>query len=394
MTSTLHWRLSRFYFFYYFFVGLFTPYWGLYLQDLKFNAVEIGALLSLFHFSRIIAPNFWGWLADHTGQRAKWIRLSSFLGVLGFFGVFWADTFYLMFFTMMAMSIFTSSTLPLAESLTLSHLSTSKENNSYSRIRLWGSVGFITAAFLLGYLIDIFSIKTLVWGLLLAQLTIFILTFYIPEKKEQIIYPVKRSILDVIKNREVIAMLLGSGLMVSSHGLLYNFYSIFLTENNYSSFAIGALWSTGVIFEIFIFILMPKILKKINLKKILLISLALAVLRFFLIGNFVNNIYIIIFAQILHAATFGSFHVASIQIIEYFFNKDHHARGQSIYNSLTYGVGGAVGGLGGGLMISAYGANLTFMLSALLPLLGFVVIYFGLKNYPDTMPAKSITTLD
>lgn len=394
MTSTLHWRLSRFYFFYYFFVGLFTPYWGLYLQDLKFNAVEIGALLSLFHFSRIIAPNFWGWLADHTGQRAKWIRLSSFLGVLGFFGVFWADTFYLMFFTMMAMSIFTSSTLPLAESLTLSHLSTSKENNSYSRIRLWGSVGFIAAAFLLGYLIDIFSIKTLVWGLLLAQLTIFILTFYIPEKKEQIIYPVKRSILDVIKNREVIAMLLGSGLMVSSHGLLYNFYSIFLTENNYSSFAIGALWSTGVIFEIFIFILMPKILKKINLKKILLISLALAVLRFFLIGNFVNNIYIIIFAQILHAATFGSFHVASIQIIEYFFNKDHHARGQSIYNSLTYGVGGAVGGLGGGLMISAYGANLTFMLSALLPLLGFVVIYFGLKNYPDTMPAKSITTLD
>ena len=394
MTSTLHWRLSRFYFFYYFFVGLFTPYWGLYLQDLKFNAVEIGALLSLFHFSRIFAPNFWGWLADHTGQRAKWIRLSSFLGVLGFFGVFWADTFYLMFFTMMAMSIFTSSTLPLAESLTLSHLSTSKENNSYSRIRLWGSVGFITAAFLLGYLIDIFSIKTLVWGLLVAQLTIFILTFYIPEKKEQIIYPVKRSILDVIKNREVIAMLLGSGLMVSSHGLLYNFYSIFLTENNYSSFAIGALWSTGVIFEIFIFILMPKILKKINLKKILLISLALAVLRFFLIGNFVNNIYIIIFAQILHAATFGSFHVASIQIIEYFFNKDHHARGQSIYNSLTYGVGGAVGGLGGGLMINAYGANLTFMLSALLPLLGFVVIYFGLKNYPDTIPAKSITTLD
>ena len=291
MTSTLHWRLSRFYFFYYFFVGLFTPYWGLYLQDLKFDAVEIGILLSLFHFSRIIAPNFWGWLADHTGQRAKWIRLSSFLGVLGFFSVFWADSFYLMFFTMMAMSIFTSSTLPLAESLTLSHLSASKENNTYSRIRLWGSVGFIVAAFFLGYLIDLLSIKTLVWALLLAQLTIFILTFYIPEKKEQVIYPVKRSILKVIKNREVIAMLLGSGLMVSSHGLLYNFYSIFLTDNSYSSFTIGALWSIGVISEIFIFLLMPKILTKINLKKILLISLALAILRFFLIGNFVNNIY-------------------------------------------------------------------------------------------------------
>ena len=172
--------------------------------------------------------------------------------------------------------------------------------------------------------------------------------------------------------------------MVSSHGLLYNFYSIFLKSNDYSSFSIGLLWSIGVFFEIFMFLLMPKILNKINLKQILLISLALGVIRFFLIGAFVNSIYIIIFAQILHAATFGSFHVASIQIIEHFFNKDHHARGQSLYNSITYGVGGVVGGICGGFMIEAYGANTTFMLSALLPLLGFIVIYYGLKNFPVT----------
>jgi len=388
VTSCLYWRLSRFYFAYYFFVGLFTPYWGLYLQDLKFDALQIGILLSLFQFSRIFAPNFWGWLADHTGQRTPWIKTTAFFGLLGFCGIFWADTFYLMFFTMMAMSIFTSSTLPLVESLTLSHLSASKGNNGYSRIRLWGSVGFIIAAFILGYLIDLYSIKTLIWSLLITQASIFILAFFIPEKKEEIIYHDKRSIFNVIKNPEVIAVLLCCGLMVSSHGLLYNFYSIFLKSNNYSSILIGSLWSIGVIFEIAIFILMPKILKKINLKKILLISLALGVLRFFLIGSFVNSIFVMVFAQILHAATFGSFHVASIQIIEYFFNRDHHARGQSLYNSITYGVGGAIGGLGGGLMINAYGASMTFMLSAILPLLGFFVIYFGLKNFPETTIKK------
>ena len=384
MTATLHWQLSRFYFFYYFFVGLFTPYWGLYLQDLKFNPLQIGILLSLFQFSRIIAPNFWGWLADHTGQRTKWIRVTAFFGFLGFCAVFWADTFYLMFFSMMAMSIFTSSTLPLVESLTLSHLSTSKGNSGYTRIRLWGSVGFIAAALILGYLIDLFTVQSLVWALLLTQGTIFILTCYIPEKKDKAVYLIKRSIFAVIRNPEVICILLGCGLMVSSHGLLYNFYSIFLKSNDYSSFSIGLLWSIGVFFEIFMFLLMPKILNKINLKQILLISLALGVIRFFLIGAFVNSIYIIIFAQILHAATFGSFHVASIQIIEHFFNKDHHARGQSLYNSITYGVGGVVGGIGGGFMIEAYGANTTFMLSALLPLLGFIVIYYGLKNFPIT----------
>ena len=39
-------------------------------------------LLSLFQISRIFAPNFWGWLADHTNKRVRWIKLTSFIGPL------------------------------------------------------------------------------------------------------------------------------------------------------------------------------------------------------------------------------------------------------------------------------------------------------------------------
>jgi len=374
----LYWRLSRFYFFYYFFVGLFVPYWGLYLQSKSFSAFQIGILLSLFQISRIFAPNFWGWLADHTNKRARWIRLASFIGCLGYIGIFWADSFFLIFLVMMSMSLFTSSTIPLAESLTLSHVAST--NSSYSNIRLWGSVGFIVASFFLGILIDIYSVTILVWALLFTQLIILFLSFSIPDKKFELIGDTKRSIWKVLKKPEVIALLIGCALMVSSHGLLYNFYSIFLKEQNYSSSLIGILWSIGVIFEIFIFILMPKILSKFNLKEVLLISLFLAVIRFFLIGNYVDILWVLILAQILHAATFGSFHVASVELVSVHFNREHHSRGQSIYNSITYGLGGTIGGLGGGLMIDLYGAASTFMFSSILPLIGFIIIFFGLKN--------------
>jgi PPP family 3-phenylpropionic acid transporter len=374
----LYWRLSRFYFFYYFFVGLFVPYWGLYLQSKSFSAFQIGILLSLFQISRIFAPNFWGWLADHTNKRARWIRLASFIGCLGYIGIFWADSFFLIFLVMMSMSLFTSSTIPLAESLTLSHVAST--NSSYSNIRLWGSVGFIVASFFLGILIDIYSVTILVWALLFTQLIILFLSFSIPDKKFELIGDTKRSIWKVLKKPEVIALLIGCALMVSSHGLLYNFYSIFLKEQNYSSSLIGILWSIGVIFEIFIFILMPKILSKFNLKEVLLISLFLAVIRFFLIGNYVDILWVLILAQILHAATFGSFHVASVELVSVHFNREHHSRGQSIYNSITYGLGGTIGGLGGGLMIDQYGAASTFMFSSILPLIGFIVIFFGLRH--------------
>jgi len=373
----LHWRLSRFYFFYYFFVGSFVPYWGIYLQSENFSPSSIGILLSLFQISRIVAPNFWGWLADHTGHRVKWIKLTSFLGLIGFIGVFWAKGFFWIFLVMSALSLFTSSTLPLAESLTLAHLATS--DGHYSRIRLWGSIGFIVASLLLGYLIDLQGINILLWVLLIAQAIIFFLSNTIPETKE--IHHKKNdlSIWKIIKTPSVVALLIGCTLMVSAHGVLYNFYSIYLKEHGYSSATIGWLWAVGVICEIFIFMLMPKILRRYSLKTILLISLFLGVIRFILIGASPDQFYLLLIAQMFHAATFGSFHAASIEVIAYFFKGRNQSRGQAIYNSVAYGIGGTIGGLGGGYLIQYLGGQLGFMIAAISPLIGFIVIWYGLK---------------
>jgi PPP family 3-phenylpropionic acid transporter len=380
LTSFFYTRLSSFYFCYYFFVGLFVPYWGIYLKSLSFNALQIGTLLSLFQISRIFAPNLLGWIADRSGEYIKWIKISSFFGFIIFTGIFWSNTFISIFFIMMAMSIFTSSTLPLAESLTLTHLKANKADSKYSHIRLWGSIGFIVAAILLGIMIDSLGERSLIYALLITQLTIFFLAFILPDKKVTFIENNKRPIWPILRRREVIVLLLSCALMVSSHGLLYNFYSIFLEQQGYSGTTIGLLWSVGVVFEILIFLLMPKILSNFTLKAVLLISLGFAVIRFFLIGAYVDSIIILVIAQIMHAATFGSFHVASIQLIAHFFYNEHQARGQSLYNSITYGIGGAIGGLGGGYMIQYSGMANTFMLSAILPFIGFLVLILGLKT--------------
>ncbi|CAM8359282.1 ProP Permeases of the major facilitator superfamily [Candidatus Methylopumilus universalis] len=376
-SHNLHWRLSRFYFIYYFFVGSFVPYWGIYLQSENFSPSSIGILLSLFQISRIVAPNFWGWLADHSGHRVKWIKLTSFLGLIGFIGVFWAKGFFWIFLVMSALSLFTSSTLPLAESLTLAHLATT--DGHYSRIRLWGSIGFIVASLFLGYLIDLQGINILLWVLLITQAIIFFLSNTIPEAKE--IHHKKNDlpIWKIIKTPSVVALLIGCTLMVSAHGVLYNFYSIYLKEHGYSSATIGWLWAVGVICEIFIFMLMPKILRRYSLKTILLLSLFLGVIRFILIGASPNHFYLLLIAQMFHAATFGSFHAASIEVIAYFFKGRNQSRGQAIYNSVAYGIGGTIGGLGGGYLIQYLGGQLGFMIAAISPLIGFVVIWYGLK---------------
>lgn len=377
MHTKLHYRLSRFYFVYYFFVGAFVPYWGLYLQSEQFTAADIGILMSLFQISRIFAPNFWGWLADHTGKRARWIKLTAFLGLCGFTAVFWAHGFFWLFFVMAALSLFTSSTLPLAESLTLAHLATT--NGHYSRIRMWGSLGFIVAAVVLGFMIDIAGITSLLWFLLIVQMTLFVLSYTLPEPKVEVHEHDHFSIWQVIKQPNVMALLVGCSLMVTAHGVLYNFYSIYLSEHGYSKGMIGLLWSVGVICEIAIFMLMPKIMARYSLKTILLISLTLAVLRFGMIGVAVDSLVLLVIAQTLHAATFGSFHAASVEVITQFFKGRHQAKGQAIYNSVAYGVGGTIGGVAGGYALQYLGGQQTFMLAAIFPLLGLLVIALGLK---------------
>jgi len=377
MSHSLHANLSRFYFTYYFFVGAFVPYWGLYLQSEQFSAADIGILMSLFQISRIFAPNFWGWLADHTSKRVIWIKLTSLLGLLGFIAVFWAHGFFWLFMVMAALSLFTSSTLPLSESLTLAHLATT--NGHYSRIRMWGSFGFIVASVILGFVIDLHGIRSLLWFLLAVQIVLFILTFKLPEAKVAPHAHDRFSIWEIIKLPAVIALLLGCSLMVTAHGLLYNFYSIYLESHGYSKGMIGLLWSLGVVCEIIVFVLMPKIMGRFTLKTILLISLGLAVLRFGMIGMVPDNLTLLLIAQSLHAFTFGSFHAASVEVISQFFNGRHQAKGQAIYNSVAYGVGGAIGGLAGGFAIQSFGGEYTFMLAAAFPLLGFIVIAFGLK---------------
>ena len=65
-----YWRLSGYYFFYFAFIGAFSPYFSLYLQSIGNTAAQIAVLMSLMSVMRMLAPALWGWLADRLGADA------------------------------------------------------------------------------------------------------------------------------------------------------------------------------------------------------------------------------------------------------------------------------------------------------------------------------------
>ncbi|GAB4120355.1 MAG: major facilitator superfamily domain-containing protein 6 [Sideroxydans sp.] len=374
-----HWRIAGFYFFYYAFVGMFSPYWSLYLHSLQFDAIDIAILMSLHPVMRMVAPNVWGWLADRSGKRREVVVLAAALSALFYLGVFATTRFWGLFIVLLLMSFFWSASMPLVEATTLSWLG--KNTAHYGRLRSWGSIGFIVSVVGLGYAFDHIAISWLLWAGLVCELGILIFARQIPPTEVLAHHTDQQPIQQLVLQPKVLALFGACFLMAVAHGPYYTFFSIYLVEHGYAKSAVGGLWALGVICEIGVFFMMPTLVRHFGFSRILLISFAAAVLRFLLIGWAVDVVVLLLFAQMLHALTFGAYHAASVGLVHEFFRGRHQSRGQALYGSLTYGAGGVLGGLASGPIWQHWGASALYSFSAGMALIGLMLLVWPLRGF-------------
>jgi PPP family 3-phenylpropionic acid transporter len=149
----------------------------------------------------------------------------------------------------------------------------------------------------------------------------------------------------LLKRREVISFFTSTMMMVASHSALYVFYSLYLAQIGYSKTVIGLMWSLGVIAEIVFFYFQAPFFRRFGAKTLMLVSLAIAVVRFAMIGACAQSLSLLLFAQILHAATFATHHSSSVLTMQRWFSGPLQASGQALYFSISYGIGGSLGGM-------------------------------------------------
>jgi PPP family 3-phenylpropionic acid transporter len=376
----IYWRLSGFYLFYFASLGALVPYWSLYLKSLDFSVTEIGQLFAILMGTKIVAPNVWGWIADHTGHRMAIVRIASLLGALAFLGVFVSNDFWWIALVMSVFSFFWNASLPQFEATTMSHLG--GETHRYSGIRLWGSVGFILAVVALGPVLGRFGIGYLPYILALVFLLIWISSLVVPESAAGHLPLDQERLRDVLKRPVVLSLLAVCFLVQASHGPYYAFFTLYLEDYGYSTALIGQLWALGVLAEIGVFLLMPVLLPRFGARRLLLMAVALTILRWLLIAGFAANPAVILFAQTLHAASFGLYHAVAIFLVHRLFTGAHQGRGQALYSSISFGAGGAAGSLISGYLWSGIGPQAMYLLSAAVSLAALVVVYAGIRACP------------
>ncbi|MCU7906696.1 MAG: MFS transporter [Candidatus Thiodiazotropha sp. (ex Epidulcina cf. delphinae)] len=380
-----YWRLSGFYLFYFASLGALLPYWGLYLQGQGFSPAEIGELMAVIMVTKLIAPNIWGWIADHTGHRMPIVRLASMFASICFVGVFFVQGFWPLALVMMLFSFFWNASLPQFEAVTMSYLR--ERIRHYSRIRLWGSIGFILSVTVLGFLLEEMDIGLVPQVVLLCYICIFFYSMLVPENNAAMPAQIQGSILQVLRRRDVIAFLLVCFLMQASHSAYYAFYSIYMEDIGYSRSVIGRLWAVGVIAEVLIFIVMHRLLHRWGARKALIASLAIAVIRWWLVGSASDDLPLVLLAQVMHAATFGVFHASAIHLVHHYFVGRHQGRGQALYSSVSFGAGGAFGSLMSGYLWGGIGPAATYWVAAGYALAAFFIAWLWVDRLSERQSA-------
>jgi PPP family 3-phenylpropionic acid transporter len=221
------------------------------LKSLGFSPWKIGVLLSQMQLMRLFGPYFLGAFSYRLGRRISIVHMTSFMSLPIFSCLLFAHRFESLLFLLALHSFFWVAALPLVETLTSEHLQ--ERATEYGRIRLWGSIGFISAVMGLGALLDHFPASLALWACFFLLVGIFLSALTIPDSSARALSDEKLPLASILLSPRVVTFFAAAFAMTAAHGPLNVFYSIFLTAHGYGALEVGALWALGVLAEIVLF---------------------------------------------------------------------------------------------------------------------------------------------
>ena len=358
------------YFIYFGVLGVYLPYFNLYCYHIGFSGFEIGLISAVRTAATALFPMFWGHLADRYRVRKPIYVACSFAGaaVWGFFLL--TTEFSLMLVVMMVYGFFYAPVISFLEAFAMDHLGARR--SEYGRVRVWGSISFICVVALVGHLIDETTIRIVPALILAGSLVRAVFSTAIPPAPPTASRRPAAGFGPLMRP-PVVGFLLAAFLMLASHGAYYAFFSIHLETLGYGRTTIGICWALAVGAEILVMLFSRRLFGRFSLQRVLFFSFSAAALRWFVLAS-TASLPVILASQLLHALSYGTFHMASVLRIDELIPAEAKTVGQAANNAVTYGLGMMVGFFGSGLLYEPLGSSALFAVSGSTAALGAAVL--------------------
>lgn len=352
-------KLSAMMLFQFFIQGSWYVTMGTYLgKTLGFTGVQIGLAYSTAAIAAIISPVVVGMIADRFFSAN---RVLAFLNITGALLLLWLtriDSFSLFFPVLLFYSICFMPTMSLTTSISMANLENPAKE--FSRIRLFGSFGWIGSGFLISALgIEAYSTPFLIGAgvSLMAGLYALVLPYSAPVKTEGKMTVGRILGFDAFKltkDRSFLVLLVFSALICIPLAFYDSFTNLFITDIGIKNAA--AAMSMGQIAEVIFLFSFPFFFLKLKYKGSITAAIVAWVLMygFFALGARTGETGFIYAVLPLHGFCFTFFFVAGQLFVDEKAPLSLRNSAQGLIAFATYGVGKYFGTLIAGNVVHHY----------------------------------------
>jgi PPP family 3-phenylpropionic acid transporter len=355
------------------------PYFNLYCHHLGFTGPQIGLLSGLRSATLVVFPFVWGALADRFRRRKTIYLLCNVLAGVTWAGYLATTEFGPMLAIAVIYGIFYAPLISFLEAYAMDLLGKGKK--AYGRVRVWGSLSFILVVTAFGHLIERYGVELIVPLILAGSLLQTLAAAGLPKGAAAGPPAAETGPVRIDRPRALVFLLCGF-LMLVSHGTYYGFFSIHLENLGLPPTYIGISWAVAVLAEITVMINSQRLFARTSFETVLLASFLIAAVRWLLLAVSASPA-VILGSQVLHAFSYGTFHMASILYMDRLTPGPAKTLGQAANNAITYGLGLMVGFMVNGALFDRWGASTLFAVSAGIALAGGALFRWHRKSWAN-----------
>ena len=355
-------------------IGIHVPFWPAWLAHRGLDAGEISLILSVAIWVRAFANPFIAHFADRSGAHRRIIVISAAGSIGAYALVGAADGFPALFgLNLLATSLF-MALIPLGENL--ASRSAARHGFDYGRVRLWGSIAFIAAAWTGGFAIDFTGDDAILWMLLAALTCAMMAGLRLPRRGRRRAPAIRFPALVLLRSKNFLIFILAVSLLQASHAVLYLFSTLHWRSAGIPDSVIGALWAEGVAAEILLFAFSGAVAARLGPVRLMLIAAAAGLVRWTVLAES-TDLAALAAVQWLHGLTFGAAHLAAIHYMLRTVPEDMSASAQSLYSGFAVGLAMGLVMLAGGWLFEAFGGGAFHAMTALSVGGGVAAVWLG-----------------
>ena len=343
-------------------LGIYLPYWPLWLESRGLGPAEIGAVLAAGAWVKLVSNPLAGQITDRWGRPRETLALLTAATVILFSGFLLIRDFWAIFALQLVAAACFQPLIPLSESRTMQAVL--GEGQDYGRIRLWGSVTFVAGVLAMGWGVEVLPVDGILWLLLAGLGLTFVAALILPSGGGARSQESPTGLSWFWRNPGFLSVLGCAALLQSSHAVYYGFSAVAWKGAGLSGFAIGCLWTLGVMAEIVFFAVSTRLLARFGIWPLLFVAAAAGILRWSATGM-TTAVPVLVAVQLLHAATFAAAHLAAVWFIARRSPPDLAATAQSLYAALAGGIAMGVMMLAAGWLYGRYGLQAFFAMAAI-----------------------------